>query len=76
MATPMRMTGTPCKVFWRPAGRVPTGIGLIGALAGEISTEFIGLCLGFAGGYVIYYLQQVPESGITGKSPAWVVWEV
>jgi len=67
MATPMRMGGIhPFKIVLSTllAG-VPTGIGaLIGYLLGEISTAFISLCLGFAGGAMLYITcsELIPES--------------
>ncbi len=67
MATPMRMGNIhPFKIVIAAllAG-VPTGIGaLIGYLLGEISTNFIGLCLGFAGGAMLYITcsELIPES--------------
>ncbi len=67
MAVPMRMGGT------RPGGvvlaallaGVPTGIGaFIGYILGEISAGFIGICLGFAGGAMLYITcsELIPES--------------
>ncbi|HHT65384.1 MAG TPA: ZIP family metal transporter [Clostridiales bacterium] len=67
MATPMRMGGIhPIKiVFAALLAGVPTGIGaLTGYLLGEISPYFIGLCLGFAGGAMLYITcsELIPES--------------
>lgn len=67
MATPMRMGGIhPIKiVFAALLAGVPTGIGaLTGYLLGEISPHFIGLCLGFAGGAMLYITcsELIPES--------------
>lgn len=67
MATPMRMGNIhPIKIVLAAllAG-IPTGIGaLIGYLLGEISINFIGLCLGFAGGAMLYITcsELIPES--------------
>lgn len=67
MATPMRMGNiNPIKIVIAAllAG-VPTGIGaLMGYLLGEISTSFIGLCLGFAAGAMLYIAcsELIPES--------------
>ncbi len=67
MAVPMRMGGTqPGRVVLAAllAG-VPTGIGaLIGNVLGEISIGFIGVCLGFAGGAMLYITcsELIPES--------------
>lgn len=67
MATPMRMGGMgKFKVILAAllAG-VPTGIGaLIGYVLGEISVTFISLCLGFAGGAMLYITcsELIPES--------------
>ena len=67
MAVPMRMEGTaPAKVVLAAllAG-LPTGLGaLIGYLLGEISVQFIGFCLGFAGGAMLYITcsELIPES--------------
>lgn len=44
---------------------VPMGLGaLLGAIIGGISKQFIGVCLGFAGGAMLYvvYAELVPES--------------
>lgn len=67
MATPMRMGGMGrYKVILAAllAG-VPTGIGaLVGYILGEISITFISLCLGFAGGAMLYITcsELIPES--------------
>lgn len=67
MATPMRMGGIhPAKIVLAAllAG-VPTGIGaLLGYLLGEISVAFIGLCLGFAAGAMLFITcsELIPES--------------
>lgn len=67
MAVPMRMGGTrPGRIVLAAllAG-VPTGIGaLIGYVLGEISAGFIGICLGFAGGAMLYITcsELIPES--------------
>lgn len=66
MATPMRMGGMrKLSVFGASllAG-VPTGIGaLIGYLLGAISPVFISICLGFAGGAMLYIIcgELIPE---------------
>lgn len=67
MAVPMRIGGTrPLKVVLAAllAG-LPTGIGaLLGYVLGEISAGFIGVCLGFAGGAMLYITcsELIPES--------------
>jgi ZIP family zinc transporter len=67
MATPMRMGGmNRLKVVLSAllAG-IPTGIGaLIGYILGEISVVLISLCLGFAGGAMLYITcsELIPES--------------
>lgn len=67
MATPLRIGGmSKCKVFGAAilAG-IPTGIGAwLGYLLGEISPIFISLCLGFAGGAMLYITcsELIPES--------------
>lgn len=67
MATPMRIGGLgKLKVFLLAVlAGVPTGIGaFIGYLLGEISPLFISLCLGFAGGAMLYITcsELIPES--------------
>ena len=67
MATPMRMGGMNKLLVFLSAllAGVPTGIGaLIGYLLGEISPLFISLCLGFAGGAMLYITcnELIPES--------------
>jgi ZIP family zinc transporter len=67
MATPMRMGGMKKPLVFLSAllAGVPTGIGaLIGYLLGEISPYFISLCLGFAGGAMLYITcnELIPES--------------
>lgn len=67
MATPMAAGGlNKFKIFLAAilAG-IPTGIGaVIGYLLGEISPIFISLCLGFAGGAMLYITcsELIPES--------------
>ena len=67
MATPMVIGGVgKVKIFLSTilAG-IPTGIGaVIGYLLGEISPVFISLCLGFAGGAMLYITcnELIPES--------------
>ncbi len=66
MATPLRMAGVKkYKVLTATiiAG-IPTGIGaFIGYLLGEISPIFISICLGFAGGAMLYIIagELIPE---------------
>lgn len=67
VAAPMSMSGVKrLKVLlFTVATAVPTGIGaLIGALLGEISPIFITLCLGFAGGTMLYIVcgELIPKS--------------
>jgi len=67
MAAPMRIGGMGrWKVFLAAViAGVPTGIGaLVGYLLGEISPYFISLCLGFAGGAMLYItcLELIPRS--------------
>ena len=67
MAVPMRAGGfSKMKAFVLTVlSGVPMGFGaLIGAILGGISKEFIGVCLGFAAGAMLYvvYGQLVPES--------------
>lgn len=67
MAAPMRIGGMgKWKVFLSAVmAGVPTGIGaLVGYLLGEISPYFISLCLGFAGGAMLYItcLELIPRS--------------
>jgi zinc transporter, ZIP family len=67
MAVPMRVGGfSKLKAFLLTVlSGVPMGFGaLFGALLGEISHQFIALCLGFAGGAMLYvvYGELVPES--------------
>ncbi|HHY81803.1 MAG TPA: ZIP family metal transporter [Clostridiales bacterium] len=67
MATPLRMGGVNRFKIVLAAliAGVPTGIGaFIGYILGEISMTFIGLCLGFAGGAMLYITcsELIPES--------------
>ncbi|MCX7748882.1 MAG: ZIP family metal transporter [Clostridia bacterium] len=67
MAVPMKAGGfSKTKAFVITAlSGVPMGLGaFLGALFGEISSEFIAVCLGFAGGAMLYivYGELVPES--------------
>ncbi len=67
MAVPMRAGGiTKMKAFiYTVLSGVPMGIGaFLGALIGGLSNIFISICLGFAGGAMLYvvYGQLVPES--------------
>lgn len=57
MAVPLRIGGyNRLKiVFYTILAGIPTGIGaLIGALLGDISPVFVSLCMGFAGGAMLY----------------------
>lgn len=67
IAVPLKSAGvSPIKAFLITVlSGLPMGIGaLFGAIMGEISPTFIGLCLGFAGGAMLYvvYAELVPES--------------
>jgi ZIP family zinc transporter len=67
VAAPMSMSGVKkLKVFlFAVATAIPTGIGaFVGALLGEISKDFITLCLGFAGGTMLYIVcgELIPKS--------------
>ncbi len=67
MATPMRIGGmSKIKVFLAAVlAGIPTGIGaLAGYLLGEISRYFISVCLGFAGGAMLYITcsELIPKS--------------
>jgi ZIP family zinc transporter len=67
MAIPMRAGGlSKLKAFYYTIlSGVPMGFGaLFGAALGEISTQLISVCLGFAGGAMLYivYGDLVPES--------------
>jgi len=67
MAAPMRIGGMGrWKVFLSAViAGIPTGVGaLVGYLLGEISPYFISLCLGFAGGAMLYItcLELIPSS--------------
>lgn len=67
MALPMKVGGfSAAKAFLLTLlSGVPMGIGaLIGAVLGHVSEQFIGLCLGFAGGAMLYvvYGELIPES--------------
>ena len=67
MATPLRMGGMPKAMVFGAAllAGVPTGLGaLLGYFIGGISTLFISLCLGFAGGAMLYITcsELIPES--------------
>lgn len=57
MATPLRLSGSSAfkVVFFTLFVGIPTGIGaFLGALLGGVSDFFIGLCLAFAGGTMLY----------------------
>jgi ZIP family zinc transporter len=67
MAVPMRAGGfSKCKAFILTVlSGVPMGFGaLLGAILGEISSRFISVCLGFAGGAMLYIVcgELIPES--------------
>lgn len=67
VAAPMSISGIKkLKVFLFAASTaIPTGIGaFVGALLGEISKDFITLCLGFAGGTMLYIVcgELIPKS--------------
>lgn len=67
IAVPLKSAGvSPFKAFIiTVASGLPMGIGaLLGAVMGGISSSLIGLCLGFAGGAMLYvvYAELVPES--------------
>ncbi len=67
MATPLRMGGMKKKLVFVAAllAGVPTGLGaFIGFLLGGISPVFISLCLGFAGGAMLYITcsELIPEA--------------
>ncbi|HZK34446.1 MAG TPA: ZIP family metal transporter [Bacillota bacterium] len=67
MATPMRIGGLARArvIIYSLLAGIPTGIGaLVGYILGEISALFICLCLGFAGGAMLYITcsELIPES--------------
>ncbi|MBC8006282.1 MAG: ZIP family metal transporter, partial [Verrucomicrobia bacterium] len=67
IAVPLKAAGVrPIKAFIVTAlSGIPMGIGAFcGALLGEVSPLFISICLGFAGGAMLYvvYAELVPES--------------
>jgi len=67
MALPMKAGGMKsCRVLvYTILAGIPTGVGaFIGALLGEISDSIISLCLGFAGGAMLYIVcgDIIPES--------------
>ncbi len=67
MALPMKLGGfTAAKAFLLTIlSGVPMGIGaLIGAALGHVSEQFVGICLGFAGGAMLFvvYGELIPES--------------
>jgi len=67
MATPMSIGGVgKIKTFFATVlAGIPTGIGaIVGYSLGEISPIFISLCLGFAGGAMLYITcnELIPES--------------
>lgn len=67
MALPMISGGVSKSkaLFYTLLSGIPMGIGtLLGALLGGISTSFISVCLGFAGGAMLYivFVELVPES--------------
>lgn len=67
MALPMSSGGLSKAqaFFYTLLSGVPMGLGaLLGAILGSISTNFIAICLGFAGGAMLYivFVELVPES--------------
>lgn len=67
MVTPMRIGGIgKFKAFMAAVlAGIPTGIGaMIGFLLGEVSPELLSMCLGFAGGAMLYITcsELIPES--------------
>ena len=67
MAVPMRVGGfSRLKAFaYTIMSGLPMGVGaLFGAMLGEISSKFISVCLGFAGGAMLYVVcgELIPES--------------
>jgi ZIP family zinc transporter len=67
MALPMKMGGfSATKAFLLTVlSGVPMGLGaLVGAALGRVSEQFIALCLGFAGGAMLYVVfgELIPES--------------
>ena len=67
MAIPMRAGGMAKGrvIFWTILSGVPTGIGaLLGGVLGGISNMVISICLGFAGGAMLYIIcgELIPES--------------
>ncbi len=77
MAVPMRVGGlSKTKAFWYTVlSGVPMGFGaLFGSMLGEISSRFISVCLGFAGGAMLYIVcgELIPQSKrlYSGRLPA------
>lgn len=67
MAVPMRAGGfSKSKAFFLTVlSGVPMGFGaFFGAILGEVSKSFISVCLGFAGGAMLYIVcaELIPES--------------
>lgn len=67
MATPMRIggMGRGKTIFYSLMAGIPTGVGaIVGYLLSEISALFISICLGFAGGAMLYLTcsELIPES--------------
>lgn len=67
MAVPMRIGGfSRFRAFWYTIlSGLPMGVGaFFGAMLGEISNKFISVCLGFAGGAMLYIVcgELIPES--------------
>lgn len=67
MALPMKVGGMKSLkvLYYTILAGIPTGIGaFVGALLGEISEQVISLCLGFAGGAMLYIVSGdlIPES--------------
>ncbi|WIV12205.1 ZIP family metal transporter [Proteiniborus sp. MB09-C3] len=67
MAAPLRLSGSSAfrVVLYTILVGIPTGIGaFIGALLGSVSNFFIGLCLAFAGGTMLYITcgEMIPDA--------------
>lgn len=75
MAAPLRLSGTSAfkVVLLTILAGIPTGIGaFIGALLGSVSNFFIGLCLAFAGGTMLYITcgEMIPDAKSLHKGRA------
>ena len=67
MSLPLKAGGMANKkvLFYTLLSGIPMGFGaLFGAMLGEISKQFITVCLGFAGGAMLYIVcgDMIPES--------------